>query len=74
MEKLRELGAVWCWVYNSTQYHLNIIINTTNMSWALGGLYWLFLSLSDLLLYWLADQSEASEASPKNGAILIGVD
>ena len=24
------------------------------------------LSLSALLLYWLADQSEASEASPKN--------
>ena len=31
------------------------------------------LSLSALLLYWLADQSEASEASPKNCAVLIGL-
>ena len=36
------------------------------LSWCISS-----LSLSALLLYWLADQSEAS---PKNGAILIGVD
>ena len=35
---------------------------------------WSQLSLSALLLYWLADQSEASEASHKNCAVLIGVD
>ena len=69
-EELRELGGVWCRVYNSTQYYLNIIINTANMSWALGGCI-SSLSLSALLLYWLADQSEAS---PKNVSVLIGLD
>ena len=53
-EELRELGGVWWQVYNSSQYYLDIIINTTNMISALS--------------------TCQSEASPKNCAILIGLD